>query len=108
MNASSENLPVSRLLTISTSHVTHDTFEAMSLDGVKNEIMLPIYSKTAPGNGEDYGLFVYLEPGLINWKKIPEDLAPVLKFCLKNNCDVLCLDSDGMELEELPVYEWDE
>lgn len=102
------NLPISRMLTVSTSHVTQDTFEAMSLDGIRNEIMLPIYGKTTPDNGASFGLFVYLEVGLIKWDRIPKDLVPVLKLCLKSNCDVLCLDSDGMELEELPTYEWED
>lgn len=101
-------LPISRMLTISTGHVTFDTFEALSLDGIRNEIKLPVYSKTAPGNGENYGLLIYIEPGLIDWDSIPKDLVPVLKFSMQNSCGILCLDSDGGEIEELPLYEWEE
>lgn len=101
-------LPITKMLTVSAYHVTHDTFEALSLDGVMNEIMLPVYEKSAPGNGENFGLIIELEPVCVEQGRIPEDLASIIKLCQENGCQMLCLDFEGRELEGFPVYEWEE
>lgn len=102
----SKELEISKVLTVSSGHVTENTFEALSLDGLVNEIMLPVYSKSAPGNGEGFGLYVYIEPKCLEQGKIPEDLMPLIRLAQENDCSILCLDCDGPELEGYPVYDW--
>lgn len=101
-----EKPEITKMLTISTGHVTEETMEALSLESMVNKFGLPVYCKTTGDNGENYGVFIYLLPDHIDWNKIPGDLAPVMMFAIENNCGVLCLDRDGKELENFPTYEW--
>ena len=102
-----KNLEITRMLTVSTAHVTQDTFERLALDGVRNEIGLPVYTKTSVGDDENYGLYIHISPD-INLEVIPEDLMSVINLALDNGFDMLCLDSDGPQLENLSVFAWDE
>lgn len=99
-------LDISKMLTVSSAHVSEETFEALSIDELLNEIMLPIYTKNTPDNGSNFGLYIYLDQTCLAQGKIPNDLKPLIELALKNKCDVICLDSDGPELENLPLYNW--
>lgn len=99
-------LEISKMLTVSTTHVTEATYKALLLDNMRNEIMLPIYVKCA-GYGQSFGLYIYLEPTCIEQGKIPEDLMPLVKLAQENNCNILCLDGDGPELDGYQTYEWE-
>lgn len=100
-------LEVSKMLTVSTAHVTESTFEALMSDSTQNEIGLPIYSKSTPDNGENFGLYVYITEDCLDWDHMPGDLKPLIKLSQKTGCSVLCLDSDGPEVKGLPVYDWE-
>lgn len=101
-------LEITKMLTVSTAHVLQDTFEALSLDAVRNDILLPVYNKMTADNGGSFGVYVYLDSDLIDWKRIPKDLAPLIRLAQENNCGVICLDSDGPILDGLSVYNWED
>lgn len=37
---------------------------------------------------------------------MPVDLVAVFKMAQQEQCDIICLDCDGMRVEGLPEYEW--
>lgn len=100
-----ETLSVSKILTVSTAHVTKAMYKMLVEDmNDSSSVMLPVYEKTDT-DGTKYGLFIYI-PADINWDRIPKGLKPLLELAISNECDVVCLDSDGSVIKELPVYEW--
>lgn len=100
-------LDIIKMITVSSGHVSEETFEALAMDGIRNKYGLPIYSKSAPGNSEGYGLFIYLTSGCIDEEtEIPEELKSLVKLAQDNGCEVLCLDCDGPEIEGIPTYDW--
>lgn len=92
------------MLTVSTSHVSQETYRKLEQDGTRNEIGLPVYAKSAPEDGDCYGLYVYLEN--ISWDTVPSDLGHLIKLAQQNGCGILCLDSEGPELENMPKFDW--
>lgn len=100
-----KNLDIAKMLTVSSAHVKEETCELLALDGIRNEIMLPVYIKSTADNGEDYGLYIYIVPECLYWEKIPEDLAPLIKLAMDNDCSILCLDYDGPEIEGYKRYD---
>lgn len=99
-----KNLDIVKMLTVSVDHVKRETCELLALDGIRNEIMLPVYIKSTANNGENYGLYIELIPDCIRNGKIPEDLVPLIKLATDNDCKVLCLDADGPEIEGFQIY----
>lgn len=98
-------LEITKMLTVSTGHVTEETFHALEQDGVTNKIMLPVYSKATPDGDDSFGLYIYITDDCLDWDNIPEDLKPLIKLAQEQGCGVLCLDSDGQELEGYELYE---
>lgn len=97
---------ITKMLTVSTAHVTQETYDRLYHDDENNEVMLPVYEKISPNGRETFGLYVYLEPAVLDWEKIPMDLKPLVMLAKTNGCGILCLDGDGPEINELPVYNW--
>lgn len=87
---------IDSFLTLSTSHIKTSTREW--LNNHLNESDLVVYDK------EEYGWFILVND-LLNYNKLPEDLRDVLNFCQRQKCTWLCLDRDGGECCNLPVYE---
>lgn len=104
-----KGLEISHMATVSISHIRQSTAEEMMLDGVTNKFMVPIYTKSVPNdNDPGYGFYVYLDSACLENGDFPEDLTAVIELALDNGCDVLCLDSDGPEIDGLTVYEWED
>lgn len=104
-----QGLEISHMLTVSISHISQETAEDMMLDGIANRFKIPVYTKNAPNdNGQGYGFYVYLDGQCLKNGDFTEDLARVIGLALDNGCNVLCLDSDGHEIQGLPVYEWED
>ena len=89
---------------MSTCHISEETSKVLSDEN--NILPIGIYGKA------DYGWFIYLS---INknekedaeiLKELPKDLALLYLFARTNECDVICLDCDGDEIDGLPIYEW--
>ena len=98
-------MAISKILTISTAHISKETaqlLESANANWVEDEanIILAVYKKS------DYGWFIFVDPFCFDDRNIPNDLLKVIKFTKDNNCEWLCLDSDGEVLDCLDVYEW--
>jgi hypothetical protein len=101
-------MEISKMLTISTCHITKET--AKFIDNVckdNNLSILIVYDKSAKYSDctEKYGWFIYCNVALPDLN-VPEDLLKVMCFTRDNNCDWLCLDRDGEVVDGLDVYEW--
>ena len=95
-------MEISKMLTLSTGHITRDTANLLEslADEYEDIIGSPIIYKKG-----DYGWFVHI-PEELDEYSIPYDLLQVLEFAKRHDCDWLCLDCDGQEIEFLPQYEW--
>ena len=95
-------MEISRMLTINTCHITERT--AAMLNSTPSRIPLPIYPK-----GE-FGWFIYLDNYTINQKEqireIPSELWNCLMLVKRKECNWLCLDCDGEEIDELQGFDW--
>lgn len=79
-------LEISKILTLSTAHITEATAKLMEHHCRRDE----------------YGFF--MSTHYVRWPS--EDLVEVLKFARANGCDYVNLDRDGPVVDELPVYDW--
>lgn len=92
-----ESLAISRMLTVSTSHITDYAYEQLTSE----DCPLAIYKKG------DYGLFIYLPEELDEFfQTMPASVTAVMAFAKTNGCNMICFDSDGPVMSKLPVYEW--
>lgn len=87
------DLEISKVLIISTAHITQKTAEIIS------QLPLVIYEK------DHYGYWI-LVPEDCEENSYPMDLQKCLKFARENNCQWLCLDRDGYEVNGLRKYNW--
>ena len=103
---------ISKMLTLSTAHVTPDTLDLIGKDADDNLMGLPIYRK------ESFGYFIYVpdasgsdddgDPVYGFKDSVPDDLLALLRYCRDLGCGILCLDCDGPEVSYLPMYAEDE
>lgn len=98
-------MEISKMLTLSTSHVTDKTLKLLNTEANGNNFpCLAVYKK------EDYGYFIYIDKDayIRDHSNMPGDLNTVVSFAIETGCNILCLDCDGEELVCLPHYEyWD-
>jgi hypothetical protein len=96
-----ENLEISKMLTLSTRHVTEDAMMKLAEMTMEGEPYV-VYEK------EEYGFFILVgkkDPeGLKD--TLPSSLKDVIAFAYERGIDWLCLDRDGAETEALPAYVW--
>ena len=93
-------MEISRMLTISTAHITEST--AKELENFGPPIpdwlcWLSVYTKS------DYGWWIFVDD---SEPTTPSDLAACLRLARRHNCEWLCLDCDGEIVDELPTYDW--
>lgn len=86
-----------KYLNLSTAHLSDATKSI--LEKQPEQIDIPVYPKG------DYGWFIYVTHGLINWDNIPADLAACMTLAAKNNCDIICFDSDVTPLPNLACHD---
>lgn len=99
MSIKENKLEISTMLTVSTCHITEETCNRLAYS---EEIPLCVYPK-------DYGFFIFVDSscfGIESFQELPKDLTILLQLAAKKGCTWLCLDSDGQEIAELPVYNW--
>lgn len=91
-------MEISKMLTISTAHITEITAELLD-DGVKD---LAIYKKA------DYGWFIFIPSSdvIASLHIVLPDLIDLLAFAKDLGCEWLCLDRDGEELNYFRTYNW--
>lgn len=90
-------MEISKMLTISTAHITKETAEWLD----EKDILI-VYKKS------DYGWFILVSDwdDVVETEEIPEDLRKILRFADDLDCRWLCLDCDGDILSYLDVYNW--
>lgn len=98
-------MEISKMLTLSTSHVTDATLKSLDTEAEGNNYpCLGVYKK------EDFGYFIYIDKDQYIQSSgggdMPSDLRTVISFTIEAGCDILCLDSDGPELVCIPHYEY--
>ena len=95
-------LEITKMLTLSTAHITNETSVKLNEDSFGDvEFPISVYIK------QNYGWFIYLlEDDEKEYDMLPQDLANIAKFALANECEMICLDCDGAIIEQLKVYEW--
>ena len=92
-------MEIAKMLTISTAHVTQKTANKIDREEITG---LVIYSK------DEFGWFIFIPEDLYeeDYDELPKDLKACIQLAMDNDCNWLCLDCDGEELDELEVYEW--
>ena len=107
---------ISRMLTLSTVHVTEKTMDALEREADENNLCLAVYAKSG------FGYIIYLpdeetlksngirwpdigQPGATPPANWPTDLRDVLLYARDLDCDILCLDSDGPVVPYLKTYD---
>jgi hypothetical protein len=94
-------LEISKMLTVSTEHITEDTTNFIDDESVDTETnQLIVYKE------DEYGWFIYTGFDIEEVKSIPEDLKKLIKFAKGNDCDWLRIDRDGRLVNGLPTYNW--
>lgn len=89
-------MEISKMLTVSTAHVSKETAELLEND----ELDIVIFDK-----GE-YGWFIFLSDEDDYYDNFPVELLKLMNFAKDLCCDWLCLDRDGEVLEYLETFDW--
>lgn len=98
-------MEITKMLTLSTAHITEKTAKRLERDPDDNNLGLCVYMKA------NYGFFIYITTDTKNklpehYNDLPEDLFKCITLAHELNCSVLCLDCDGEETSILNTYEW--
>lgn len=106
-------MEITKMLTLSTAHITKETAKILE-SGDRRQGTLPPYFPKG-----DYGWFFYVDPDYLcvhsdgrveeMYPKTSGDLHDCLREAWREGCNWLCLDSDGLVVEDddyLPVYVW--
>lgn len=93
-------LDIAKILTLSTAHITPETATALDNEPNTNQFGLSVYAKA------DYGWFIYIGSTIDEaFDHLPEDLKACIAFTKEQDCEWLCLDADGEEVDELKTYQ---
>ena len=96
-------LDITRCLTIATSHITEETETNLRNDLWCCQMEISVYEKC------EYGYWIWcnnIDLSGESFARLPKDLRACVKLAKENNCEWLCLDCDGCEVESLPTYMW--
>ena len=96
-------MEISKMLTISIAHIKEQTLLMLASEPTSNRFpFIVVYPKSG------YGYFLYIDRGAFEESQkhyeIPADLIAVIDFTIGADCNILCLDCDGEELQELETY----
>lgn len=101
-------MEISRMLTLSTSHITQKTAEELEQRPAQFNSFWSAWDHLAIYDKGSYGWWILVsELEYAELNQLPEDLAACCRFAKQNDCDWLCLDCDGPVEEYLPTYEWE-
>jgi len=100
-------MEITKMLTLSKKHITPETAELIEID---HESLPTCYHKGT------VGYLVYVDKNYLYTNKngmveelfpdVPDDLHDCLRLAWGLGCNWLCLDCDGLEVDDLPTYEW--
>lgn len=95
-------MEIDRMLTISTAHISPKT--RALLDEPQD---IEVLDKAVVYKKGEYGWFIYPTEHA-GTHPLPADLQACIDFTKAHGCSVLCLDRDGYEIPDLPVYDDEE
>ena len=95
-------MEIDKMLTVSTAHISAESNDWLARAGSGSEASdIVVYLKA------DEGYFIYVpERSDFIEKDIPGDIVKCMELACENGCSWLCLDRDGMEVDEFEVYDW--
>lgn len=97
-----DNYEICQIATISTCHVTPETRERwtniIADDGYVFDTNYVIYDK------DGFGFFMYITTNKISDDQ-SDDINNLMQFANNINADIICLDSDGPQVNGLACYE---
>jgi hypothetical protein len=85
----------SRMLEISTGHVSKEGVDILT---DPNNSDVSVYDKG------DYGWIIFVESEIDD--KLEQSLKDILQYAKDHGCQWVMLDCDGIEIDELPIYDW--
>lgn len=90
------------MLTLSTAHVSAGTGKWLDElgEGWGSCPAICVYAK-----GE-FGWWIHHLPAFGPTAALPDDLQPLIQYCFDRGIEWLCLDRDGPEDAQFPLYEW--
>lgn len=90
-------LDIAKMLTISTSHLSEQTFS-----------MLAVYDFTPiVSYNYEFGTFIHIPDNLDSYDStMPRELIKCIEFAKENDCEWLRFDRDGDIIDELQTFEW--
>lgn len=100
-----ERLDITRVLNLSTAHITKNTADALDRCALNNDY-IPLCGVFEKG---EYGWYVYIDSNDPNL--IPDELSDIrdcVIFALKHDINCICFDRDADTVIELPVYNWED
>lgn len=96
----STKLDIAKILTLSTAHIKPETATMLDNEPNTDNLGLSVYDKAR------YGWFIYIDSVIDDvLDHLPEDLKACIAFAKEQECEWLCLDADGEEIEELNTYQ---
>lgn len=96
----STKLDIAKILTLSTAHIKPETTTMLDNEPNTDNLGLSVYDKAG------YGWFIYIDSVIDDtFNHLPEDLKACIAFAKEQECEWLCLDADGEEIEELNTYQ---
>lgn len=96
----STKLDIAKILTLSTAHIKPETATMLDNEPNTDNLNLSVYNKAR------YGWFIYVDSVIDDTlDHLPEDLKDCIAFAKEQECEWLCLDADGEEIEELNTYQ---
>lgn len=91
---------ITKMLTISTEHITPETAEKLNKEPDANNMSLCVYEKA------EFGWFIHIPEDMDDCEQVPDDLRRCIEFADEQGCEWLCIDCDGETVDELPLHEW--
>ena len=101
-----EKLDITRVLNLSTAHITQDTADTLARCALNNDY-IPLCSVYERG---EYGWYVYIDDS-DDPNFIPDELSDIrdcIIFALKHDINCICFDRDADTVIGLPVYNWED
>lgn len=96
---------IQKMLVLSTAHITPDTAKLLAQEPETDKLGLAVYEEKTCN--ESYGWFIGFSGIELDPDSIPADLLACINLAKDCECDMLCLDRDGLTTSHLEVFCWD-
>lgn len=92
-------MEITKMLTLSTVHISKETAEMLDCIEGRYDVPLIVFNK------DDCGWFIHVSDGFEE-ENMSHDLKKCLLFAKDLGCKWLCLDCDGEVLDYLEKFDW--